>query len=216
MAINNFDHYTPINRFNAQNDNNSDHILDEQMQKLLQPSPSAAATEHVNQNVTQAGDNRVGGKEASMSDEFNNTSYKLGKIEAELETHKAGQARLETSIAKISENIEKLSGEIISKVEKKIDDKFNLIDSKIDAKLAGFETKMEKSTKENNRWVFGIAFTIISILFANVYFTISHGKTNNSKLDVLTRYDNQPQALEQQQPNIAPKINPTKPEKKTP
>ena len=168
--------------------------------KLFQPK-----TKDDNKKVTNKEYPEKVEKEIDVSDDFNDTSYKLGKIEAKLEAYEAGQVRLEASIAKISEDI----GNILTNVESKINDKFNVIELKIDNKLSVFETKIEKSAKENNRWVFGIAITIIGILFANLYFTVSNTKTSTSQPNIIMMpYNNIPQAMERANPPIPSNVAP--------
>jgi predicted nuclease with TOPRIM domain len=144
-----------------------------------QQNPYLPATLPVKEKLTEKDDNeKVKEKDAVMSDEFNNTSYKLGKIEAELETHKAGQARLEASIAKLAETAEGLSENISKKLETKIDDKFKIIEAK-------FETVNSKVS---------ILMWLIPLLFGVVYFMI--GINNNHLSEKYSSVDKKIENLE--------------------
>jgi hypothetical protein len=159
--------------------------------------PSAAALTHVNQNETQTGDNKKSKEAESMSD-FNDVSYKLGQIEANIEHQKAGQARIEASIASLAEN---MNG-IISKIEKKIDDKFEIIDSTLEKKITEAELK-------NVKWSIGIAFTIISILLGFGYFAYNQIDKKQPNSDIITSIDKTNTLLEsllENKQNIAPII----------
>jgi hypothetical protein len=83
--------------------------------KESQPSPSAPALTHVNQNETQTDDNKVGKEGADMSDDI---AKIVGRLEANYEHMQRQQAELKVSIdnmpTKITESIKK---EIASEIK---------------------------------------------------------------------------------------------------
>jgi hypothetical protein len=149
----------------------------------------------------------------NMSDDIAKT---VGRLEANYEHMLEHQQKLEASIEAMPKKItDELSKQFTQELKNQITTlnaditvKIGKVQSDLDVKIAGFETKIERNAKENNRWVIGIILT--AFFFGITYFTSqidkkiesfvkSDNKNNSQPTVIMMPYNNQPQIMEQQQ-----------------
>ncbi len=176
-----------------------------------QTIPSAAPVNPVNKYLT---DIEYYGKVEEKIVVSEDIAKTVGKLEANYEHMREHQQKLEASIeampAKIATQLSQELKNQITTLNADMTVKIGKVQSDLEVKIAGFgtkmaefETKIEKSSKENTRWVIGI-------ILAALFFGISYITNQmDKKIESFVRYNNNiPQAMERANPPIPSNVAP--------